>query len=117
MLKKCRKSDDVLFINAAECYEKGKKQNVLLLEHIDKIVETYRTRTKEDRYSRRVSLKEIQENDFNLNITRYVSLAQEEVQIDLAENHSQLVGIEKSIKESRDKLNVYLKELGLDEIL
>jgi len=117
VLKKCRKSDDVLFINAAECYEKGKKQNVLLPEHIDKIVETYRTRTEEDRYSRRVSLKEIQENDFNLNITRYVSLAQEEVQIDLAENHSQLVGIEKSIKESRDKLNVYLKELGLDEIL
>lgn len=117
VLKKCRKSDDVLFINAAECYEKGKKQNVLLPEHIDKIVETYRTRTEEERYSRRVSLKEIQENDFNLNITRYVSLAQEEVQIDLAENHSQLVGIEKSIKESRDKLNVYLKELGLDEIL
>ena len=117
VLKKCRKSDDVLFINAAECYEKGKKQNVLLPEHIDKIVETYRTRTEEDRYSRRVSLKEIQENDFNLNITRYVSLAQEEVQIDLTENHSQLVGIEKSIKESRDKLNVYLKELGLDEIL
>ena len=117
VLKKCRKSDDVLFINAAECYEKGKKQNVLLPEHIDKIVETYRTRTEEDRYSRRVSLKEIQENDFNLNITRYVSLAQEEVQIDLAENHSQLVGIEKSIKESKGKLNVYLKELGLDEIL
>ena len=116
VLKKCRKSDDVLFINAAECYEKGKKQNELLPEHIDKIVETYRTRNEEDRYSRRVSLKEIQENDFNLNITRYVSLAQEEVQINLAENHQQLVDIEKSIKESKDKLNVYLKELGLKEI-
>ncbi len=116
VLKKCRKSDDVLFINAAECYEKGKKQNVLLPEHIDKIVETYRDRKEEDRYSRRVSLKEIQENDFNLNITRYVSLAQEEVQIDLVENHKQLVNIEKSIKESKEKLNVFLKELGLDEI-
>ena len=116
VLKKCRKSDDVLFINAAECYEKGKKQNVLLPEHIDKIVETYRDRKEEDRYSRRVSLKEIQENDYNLNITRYVSLAQEEAQIDLAENHKKLVNIEKSIKESKDKLNVFLKELGLEEI-
>ena len=80
-------------------------------------METYRTRTEEERYSRRVSLKEIQENDFNLNITRYVSLAQEEVQINLAENHQQLVDIEKSIKESKDKFNVYMKELGLDEIL
>ena len=70
----------------------------------------------EDRYSRRVSLKEIQENDYNLNITRYVSLAQEEAQIDLAENHKKLVNIEKSIKESKDKLNVFLKELGLEEI-
>ena len=116
VLKKCRKSDDVLFINAAECYEKGKKQNVLLPEHIDKIVETYRTRTEEDRYSRRVSLKEIQENDFNLNITRYVSLAQEEVQIDLAANQAKLKDIGSSIKASTEKLNVFLKELGLDEI-
>lgn len=116
VLKKCRKSDDVLFVNAAECYEKGKKQNVLLPEHIDKIVETYRTRSEEDRYSRRVSLKEIKENDYNLNITRYVSLAQEETQIDLAANHSKLVEIESKIKDSTDKLNVFLKELGLDKI-
>ena len=117
VLKKCRKSEDVLFINAAECYKKDKKQNVLLPEHIDKIVETYRDRKEEDRYSRRVSLKEIQENDFNLNITRYVSLAQEEEKVDLAENYKQLVNIEKSIKESRDKLNVYLKELGQEELV
>lgn len=116
VLKKCRKSNDVLFINAAECYEKGKKQNVLTSEHIDKIVETYRTRTEEERYSRRVSLSEIKENDYNLNITRYVSLAQEEVQIDLSANQATLVGIEANIKESTKKLNVFLKELGLDEI-
>lgn len=116
VLKKCRKSDDVLFINAAECYEKGKKQNVLLPEHIDKIVETYRDRKEEDRYSRRVSLKEIQENDYNLNITRYVSLAQEEAQIDLAANQAKLKDIGASIKASTEKLNVFLKELGLEEI-
>ena len=117
VLKKCRKSDDVLFINAAECYEKGKKQNVLLPEHIDKIVETYRERKEEDRYSRRVSLKEIQENDYNLNITRYVSLAQEEPRIDLAANQAKLNDIGSSIKASTEKFNVFLKELGLDEIL
>jgi type I restriction enzyme M protein len=116
VLKKCRKSDDVLFINAAEHYEKGKKQNVLLPEHIDKIVETYRNRTEEDRFSRRVSLKEIKENGYNLNITRYVSLAQEEAQIDLVANHEQLSKIEADIAASKEKLNAYLEELGLKTI-
>lgn len=116
VLKKCRKSDDVLFINAAECYEKEKKQNVLTDKYIKKIVETYRTRTEEERFSRRVSLKEIRDNDYNLNITRYVSLAQEEAQIDLTANHDLLKEIDANIKESKDKLNVFLKELGLDLI-
>ncbi len=116
VLKKCRKSEKVLFINAAEHYEKGKKQNVLLDEHIDKIVETYRNRTEEDRYSRCVSLKEIRDNGYNLNITRYVSLAQEEPQVDLAANHVQLTKIEADIKSSTEKLNVYLRELGLPEL-
>lgn len=116
VLKKCRKSDDVLFINAAECYYKGKKQNVLLPEHIDKIVDAYRFRTEEDRFSRRVSLKEIKENDYNLNITRYVSLAQEEEKVDMTANHKKLQDIESCIKESKEKLNGYLKELGLEEI-
>lgn len=116
VLKKCRKSDDVLFINAAELFEKGKKQNVLEDKHIDKIVETYRTRSEEERFSRRVNLKEIKENEFNLNITRYVSLAQEEVQIDLAENHALLTSIDEKIAKSKEKLNVFLKELGLETI-
>lgn len=116
VLKKCRKTDDVLFINAAEHYDKDKKQNTLSPGHINKIVETYRGRKEEDRYSRRVSLREIVENDYNLNITRYVSLAQEEVPIDLAQNHERLVEIEKRLTEARAKLNGYLKELGLEEI-
>ena len=116
VLKKCRKSSDVLFINAAELYDKGKKQNMLSPEHIDKIVETYRNRTEQERFSRRVSLKEIQENDFNLNITRYVSLAQEEEQIDLERNSELLSDIDVSLSESRAKFNSYLRELGLKEI-
>lgn len=116
VLKKCRKSDDILFINAAECYDKGKKQNVLTPNHIDQIVEAYRTRQEKDRFSRRVSLKEIHENDYNLNITRYVSLAQEETQIDLEANHALLTSIDADIADAKAKLNVYLKELGLEEI-
>lgn len=116
VLKKCRKSDDVLFINAAEYYTKDKKQNTLLPEHIDKIVETYRERKEEDRYSRRVSLREIAENDYNLNITRYISLAQEEAPVNLSENHDKLVKIEENLAASRAKLNGYLRELGLKEI-
>ena len=116
VLKKCRRTDDVLFINAAECYEKGKKQNLLLPEHIDKIVETYRTRAEEDRFSRRVSLKEISDNEFNLNITRYVSLAQEEEQIDLAKNSELLADIEFKLTEAGAKFNSFLRELGLNEI-
>jgi type I restriction enzyme M protein len=116
VLKKCRKSDDVLFINAAECFEKGKKQNQLLPEHIDKIIETYRTRSEEDRFSRRVKLKEIAENDYNLNISRYVSLAQKEAQIDLVANHAEIVNLDKTIAEAKTKLNGYLKELGLEDI-
>ena len=116
VLKKCRKSDDVLFINAAEHYSKDKKQNTLLPEHIDKIVETYRDRKEEDRYSRRVSLREIVDNDYNLNITRYVSLAQDEAPVNLSENHDKLVEIEKTLAEARTKFNGYLRELGLEEI-
>ena len=116
VLKKCRKSDDILFINAAELYDKGKKQNTLLPKHIDKIVDTYRHRTEEERFSRRVSLREIKENDYNLNITRYVSLAQEEVPVDLQANHQSLVDIEMALSSSKARLNAFLKELGLAEI-
>lgn len=116
VLKKCRKTDDVLFINAAECFEKGKKQNKLTDEHIDKIVNAYINRTEEERFSRKVSLKEIRDNDYNLNITRYVSLAQEEEQVDLNANHERLTQINGEIERSRKELNKYLKELGLDEI-
>ncbi len=116
VLKKCRKSEDLLFINAAELYDKDKKQNTLSHAHIDKIVETYRYRKEEDRFSRRVRMREIVENDYNLNITRYVSLALEEAPIDLAKNQLELEAIEKKLSEARIKFNGYLRELGLKEI-
>lgn len=116
VLKKCKKPDDVLFINAMEHYEKGKRQNQLLPEHIDKIVETYQHRKEEDRYSHRVSMEEIEKNDYNLNISRYVSTAKPEPEIDLAAVHAQLGDIEKRISEASEKHNHYLKQLNLPPV-
>ena len=113
VLKKCKKPDDVLFINAAEHFEKGKRQNQLKPEHIQKIIDTYRDRTQEARYSRRVEMAEIEKNDFNLNISRYISTAVGEDEIDLAATHRELVEIEETIKEATRKHNAFLKELGL----
>ena len=115
VLKRCKKSDDVLIINASgsEHFEKGKRQNRLLPEHIEKIVETYQFRKSEDRYSRRVSMEEIEKNDFNLNISRYVSTAKPEEQIDLSLEHSKLMDLEKTIAEATSTHNDFLKELNL----
>jgi len=114
VLKKCKKPDDVLIINAAEEYEKGKRQNYLAPEHIEKIVDTYKDRPQKiERYARRVDMEEIEENDFNLNISRYVSTAPPEVQIDLEAVHEDLVAIEADLRAAKDKHNGYLKELDL----
>ena len=113
VLKKCKKPDDVLFINAAEHFEKGKRQNQLTEAHIAKIIKTYQFREPEPRYSRRVDMAEIEKNDFNLNISRYISTAVADAEIDLAATHQQLVSIEADIKTAKDKHNAFLKELGL----
>ena len=119
VLKKCRKNEKILFINASsdEHYEKGKRQNYLRDNDVEDIVKTYQFRTDKPRYSRQVSLQEIKDNDYNLNITRYISLAQEEKTIDLQEVHDKLVEIEKEIIKARDKHNEFLKELGLPPLV
>lgn len=118
VLKKCRKHDKILFINASgeEHYEKGKRQNNLREEDVDKIVETYQFRKEETRYSRQVSLQEIKDNDYNLNITRYVNLSKEEELIDLQAVTKQLKECDEKILETRTRLNVYLRELGLEPL-
>lgn len=115
VLKKCKKHDDVLFINASadENFEKGKRQNHLRDEDIEKIVNTYKNRLDEDRYSRKVSMSEIEKNDYNLNISRYVSTALAEEKIDLKKVHENLTDINKKIEEATEKHNAFLKELGL----
>ncbi len=116
VLKKCKKPDDVLFINAAEHFEKGKRQNQLLPEHIDKIIATYRFRQEEARYSRRVGMAEIEKNDFNLNISRYVSTAVAEQAIDLGAVHAELVSLDRNIAAATREHNAFLKELGLPSL-
>lgn len=122
VLKKCKKADDVLFINASEYFDKGKRQNQLLrtdempngeIGHIEKIINTYQFRKEEPRYARRVSMEEIEKNDFNLNISRYVSTAEDEEEIKLDSVHAELVSLDSQIKLATKKHNEFLKELGL----
>ena len=79
-------------------------------------MDTYQYRKEENRYSRRVSMEEIEENGYNLNISRYVSIAKEEEKIDLHAVNEQLIRIEEKIKEAREKHNKFLEELGLPSI-
>ena len=116
VLKKCKKQDDVLFINASENFNKEKRQNTLAEEHIENIVETYQYRNERERYSRRVSMEEIENNDYNLNISRYVSTAEDEIQIDLKDVNAKLLEINKTIESATKEHNMFLKELGLEEI-
>ena len=118
VLKKCKKNDDVLFINASsnENFEKGKRQNTLRDADVKRIVETYQYRKDVERYSRCVSMCEIKDNDYNLNISRYVSTAKEETPVDLVKVHRQLMDIDSKIEDARNRHNAFLKELGLDLI-
>ncbi len=113
VLKKCKKPDDVLFINAAQNFEKGKRQNRLLPEHIDKILDTYQHRREEERYSMRVSMERIEKEGYNLNISRYVNTAEVEEEVDLRAVHSELVSLDQKIDAATKRHNEFLKELGL----
>jgi len=116
VLKKCKKEDDVLFINASEQFDKGKRQNSLDEKHIDNIVDTYKFRQESERYSRRVTAEEIEKNGYNLNISRYISTAEPEAIINLVDINQKLVEIEKNIQDKTNEHNSYLKELKLKEI-
>jgi len=113
VLKKCKKPDDVLFINASEHFEKGKRQNRLRDEDIDKILETYQFRKEEDRYSKRISMERIKAEGYNLNISRYISTAVGEEEIDLGSVNTKLISLDEEIKAATEKHNAFLKELGL----
>ena len=116
VLKKCKRTDDILFINASEHFEKGRRQNSLRDKDIERIVETYKYRAEGERYARRVQMAEIEANGYNLNISRYVSTTVEEKRIDLSEVHRQLAENKAALAEAEAVHNMFLRELGLKEL-
>ena len=105
---------NVLFIDASREFTPGKKQNLLKKEHIAKVVETYRERAVVERYSHVATPDEIAENDFNLNIPRYVDTFEPEEQVDIAEVQRKIERIEAELVAVRGKMTGYLKELGVE---
>ena len=115
VLKKKREhSGNVLFIDASRHFEKVKTQNVLRAADIDKIITAYKERTNEDKYSHVASLSEIAENDYNLNIPRYVDTFEEEEAVDLKAVSKELKQLEKEIQTTDAAIAAYCKELGID---
>ena len=115
VFKKCKEvPDNVLFIDASKHFEKGKNQNRLRLSDIDKIIETYTKRKEEDKYSHLASLVEIKENDYNLNIPRYVDTFEEEEEIDLDAVVAEIRKIDSEAIKLDEKIRQYTKELGIE---
>ncbi|MEL4894396.1 type I restriction-modification system subunit M [Crocosphaera sp. Alani8] len=115
VLKKCREQpEDVLFIDASAHFEKAKNQNYLREQDIEKIVTTYEQRLEEDKYSYSASLEEIEENDYNLNIPRYVDTFEEEEEIDLNAVALELRQIDKDMVAIDRELLDFCDELGID---
>ncbi len=116
VLKKCRKNKDILFINAAGEGKKAKRQNKLEEERIQKIADAYKNRAELERFSKKVDMEEIKENNYNLNISRYVSIQEEEKEVDIKEVAQSLKKEKEEKKEAIKELNKYLTELGLEEL-
>jgi type I restriction enzyme M protein len=113
VLKKDRENKDILFIDASNDFEKNKNQNNLRDEDIDKIIKTYKERKDVEKYAHLASIEEIRENDFNLNIPRYVDTFEEEEPIDLEEINKLLEQDNKEIAELEAEINEQLKILGV----
>lgn len=113
IFNKAKTTDDTLFIDASKEYEDGKKQNKLLTKHIDKIVSTYRNWSEEEKYSHIAPKSEIIENDYNLNIPRYVDTFEEEEPVDIKATQKNIEQLEKELVEVRKEMDGYLKELGI----
>lgn len=116
VFKKCRKdNDDIFFIDASKDFEKVGNQNKLTDENIAKIFETYSARKELDKYSHRASLVEIRENDFNLNIPRYVDTFEEEEVVDIDEVVKKLRALKLEEIELQKKIGGFCEELGIEK--
>lgn len=115
VFKICREHPkDILFIDASNEYDKEKTQNILSDDHIDRIINTYKERITSDKYSYVAPLEEVAENDYNLNIPRYVDTFEEEEPIDLAAVASEIVEIDKAMQATDNIIEGFCKELGID---
>jgi type I restriction enzyme M protein len=115
VFKKCKENpEDVLFIDASQHFEKVKTQNVLRHDHIDKIVNTYRNRKEEDKYSKRVPLEVIAENDYNLNIPRYVDTFEAEEAIDINAIAKEIKVADQNMSDLDKVLEDYCKQLNIE---
>jgi len=114
VFKKCRENpENVLFIDASNDFEKVKTQNILREEHIDKIVQTYRNRAEIEKYSHLASLPEIADNDYNLNIPRYVNTFQEETPIDIKELLQEQKTTQTESTQIDQQIELFFKELQI----
>ena len=113
IFKKGRKKKDILFIDASREFENGKNQNRLRQQDIDKIYDTFKKRKTIDKYSYVATIDEIKENDYNLNIPRYVDTFEEEEEIDIPSVQKEIEGLETELAGVRKQMDGYLKELGL----
>ena len=114
VFKKCKENpEDVLFIDASQHFEKVKTQNVLREEHIEKIIETYRNRLEEDKYSKRATLSEIATNDYNLNIPRYVDTFEAEDSIDINAVANDIKAIDIKIADTDRTIADFCKQLNI----
>ena len=103
----------VFFIDASSEHEKGTNQNKLRSQDIDKIVTTFHQRELIDRYSTLAPFNEIAENDFNLNIPRYVDTFEPEPEVDMQEVAKEISQLETELAEVQDEMKKHLQELGL----
>ena len=113
IFKKGRENRDILFIDASREFDKDKNQNSINEKHIAKICDTYHQRKEIEKYSHIADIEEIKENDYNLNIPRYVDTFEEEEKINIDETKQNITQIENDLKEIKIKIDNYLKELGL----
>lgn len=111
VFKRNRKNSNILFIDASKEFEKGKKQNTMTQEHINKIVDTYNQRAEIEKYSHVADLNEIKENDYNLNIPRYVDTFEEEPIPDLVVTMNNLIEIENEIRKTSIELVTMMNEM------
>lgn len=113
VFRKQKSDDSVLFIDASREFTPGTNQNMLEPEHLDKITACFRQRETQDKYAYRATRAEIEENDFNLNIPRYVDTFEEEEEIDLMAVRTERVKLKDDLAELETRMAGYLQELGL----